>query len=234
MVASKSEAHLVSPVLSKHTSRFQFWLLPCLHRHWRHLCYCSNLIHIRLLNICYKPNFVAIKENSYNSCLATTVNTVGEWAISRTPIKLSLTIKPFFSRCLLPALILYLINPNQKQTLQNKYHSPYHKATGNKWRNQKYGTRKGKAVEAGLSWMLHTPESEALMFKPCKAPQNDYSEGIMLHQTINNLQIFPMASSKKNIALLKINNMKTETYIRKNKHISTSIFLEFKLTWRIL
>ena len=131
-MASKSEAHLVSPLLSKYTSRFQFWLLPCLHRHRRHLCYCSNLIHTRLLNICYKPNFVAIKENSYNSCLVTAVNTVGEWAISRTPIKLSLTIKPFSSRCLLPALILYLINLNQKQTLQNKYHSPYHNATRNK------------------------------------------------------------------------------------------------------
>ena len=78
--------------------------------------------------------------------------------------------------------------------------------------------------------MLHTSESEALMFNPCKAPQNNYSEDITLHQTINNLQIFPMAISKKNIDLLKINNMKTETYIRKNLHISTSIFLEFKLT----
>ena len=124
MVESKSEPHLLSPVLSKYTSTFQFWLLPCLYRHWRHLCYHSNLIHTCLLNTCYKPNFVVIKENIQNSCLVTMVNKVGELAIFCTPIKLSLTIKFFSSRCLLPALILYLINLNKNQTLQNKYHSP--------------------------------------------------------------------------------------------------------------
>lgn len=88
--------------------------------------YYSNSIHTCLLSIYFKSGFVAIKVNTRALFQLPSLKFVSR-LFSAYPLWSYCHSQscPFLPDVSLNPLTLYIINPNQKQKLQNKYHFPF-------------------------------------------------------------------------------------------------------------